>query len=235
MADSFCSLHACHYFDEESLLSTSYLEGLSSDPAVEVELQQEKGNFKATGKLEKNLVSGLHQLHVQSKAVLPAKLTLRSSVSTDLQRDGYSDLEFAWAPSHTNFSSRVLLGIDGRRELSLQGSQSFWKVIQAEASASTNFDAWHSFSFKVEQKVGKENKVSMHVTRNAFNVQEVSIMASFVQQKSSWKWKYRKVSEGEHVLGLDWQCKRNSDDVYSLNIEARRHGLAVNGGFHHTL
>lgn len=149
--------------------------------------------------------------------------------------NGYSDLEFAWASSYSTCTSSVLLGSDGSREFSLQGSQRFRKTTLAELSASTNFDARQSFSFKVEHKVSEENKVSMNFTSNCFGIQDVSVMVSFSQGRSSLKWKYRKASEGEHLLGLEWQCKRNSDDIYSLNIEARRLGIALNGELCHFL
>lgn len=227
--DSSCSLYACHQFNEETLLSTSYMEGLSCDPTVEVELQKGEGKFQGIGKLEKNLVSGIQQLHIHAKAVLPAKIILKSSVSTNNQGDGYSGLKFEWASSFSTCSSRFLLDSDGSRELSLQSSQIFGEKTRSYLAASTNFNARRSVSLRVEQKVSEENTVSMNVASNGFSIQEASITASFSQGRSSWKWRYRELSEGEHVLGIEWQCKRKLDTVGSLSVEAGRQGIAVNG------
>lgn len=227
--DAYCSLHACHQFDEESFLSTSFQEGLCSDPVIEVELQQGKGEFKTSGKLERNFVTAHQQLYIQSKALLPAELIMRNSISTDLRGDGNLGLELASASRFFSISSSVLLGLSGSKELSLQGSQSFWKTTLAEVSAFTNFDGQQSISLEAKHKVGEQNEVSMKLTSNCFSTHEVNIKTSLFREKDSWKWKYRKGSADGHSLGLEWQHKITPNNFYSLNIELKRQGLMVNG------
>ncbi|KAI5062009.1 hypothetical protein GOP47_0022548 [Adiantum capillus-veneris] len=231
--DSFCSLDACHNVNEGLLLSSSYAEGLSSDPTLCIEFQQEKSYYKVAGKFMKNLRSALHHLHIQSSAALPAELTLKSSVSTDLQGNGYSSLDVAWSSIDSSFISRALFGSDGRRELVLQGSQSFWKATHVEVAGTTKYNGPKTFSFKLEHKFSKEDKFSVNVSSSCFRLQEASIMASLAQESRSWTWKYRKLDNNAHSFGFDWQFRGDADSVSSLSIEAGQHGVAVHGELSH--
>ncbi|MCO5607845.1 hypothetical protein L7F22_062047 [Adiantum nelumboides] len=235
MADSFCSVDTCHKLNEGSLLSASYAEGLSSDPTLSIEFQQERSCYKVAGKFVKNLRSALHHLLIQSSAALPAEFTVKNSVSTDIEGNGCSTLDVAWSSINSSFISRALLGTDGRRELALQGSQSFWKATRVELSGFTRCDAQKTFSIELEHKLSKKKKFSFNVTGSCCRLQEASILASLAQDSSSWTWKYRKLDNNGHVLGLAWQLRGDAGGLSSLSFEAGHHGIEVHGELSHVL